>query len=109
MRSYARALFLFLGTRAFVAGNSVIFQKGTQTYIRPRSLAAIKESGRGLPRVRIAFFIIGKRLTAHRSAGEEARALSFISAARRLARRRVYDEAGNMIETHEHAGDFKEW
>ena len=21
----------------------------------------------------------------------------------------VYDEAGNMIETHEHAGDFKEW
>ncbi len=21
---------------------------------------------------------------------------------------RVYDEAGNMIETHEHAGDFKE-
>ena len=22
---------------------------------------------------------------------------------------RVYDEAANMIETHEHAGDFKEW
>jgi hypothetical protein len=22
---------------------------------------------------------------------------------------RVYDEAGNEIETHEHAGDFKEW
>jgi hypothetical protein len=22
---------------------------------------------------------------------------------------RVYDEAGNMIETHEHKGDFKEW
>jgi hypothetical protein len=22
---------------------------------------------------------------------------------------RVYDDAGNMIETHEHAGDFKEW
>jgi hypothetical protein len=22
---------------------------------------------------------------------------------------RVYDEAGNMIATHEHAGDFKEW
>jgi len=22
---------------------------------------------------------------------------------------RVYDESGNMIETHEHAGDFKEW
>jgi hypothetical protein len=22
---------------------------------------------------------------------------------------RVYDDAGNMIETHEHKGDFKEW
>ena len=22
---------------------------------------------------------------------------------------RVYDEAGNVIETHEDAGDFKEW
>jgi hypothetical protein len=22
---------------------------------------------------------------------------------------RVYDEAGNLIETHEHTGDFKEW
>jgi hypothetical protein len=22
---------------------------------------------------------------------------------------RVYDEAGTVIETHEHAGDFKEW
>jgi hypothetical protein len=22
---------------------------------------------------------------------------------------RVYDEAGKVIETHEHAGDFKEW
>ena len=22
---------------------------------------------------------------------------------------RVYDDAGNVIETHEHAGDFKEW
>jgi hypothetical protein len=22
---------------------------------------------------------------------------------------RVYDEAGGVIETHEHAGDFKEW
>jgi hypothetical protein len=22
---------------------------------------------------------------------------------------RVYDEAGNLIETHEHAGDFQEW
>jgi hypothetical protein len=23
--------------------------------------------------------------------------------------KRVYDEAGNVIETHEHTGDFKEW
>ena len=22
---------------------------------------------------------------------------------------RVYDDAGNVIETHEHAGDFEEW
>ena len=22
---------------------------------------------------------------------------------------RVYDEAGNVTETHEHTGDFKEW
>ncbi len=22
---------------------------------------------------------------------------------------RVYDDAGNMIETHEHKGEFKEW
>ena len=22
---------------------------------------------------------------------------------------RVYDDAGNVIATHEHAGDFKEW
>ena len=22
---------------------------------------------------------------------------------------RLYDAAGNVIETHEHAGDFKEW
>jgi len=22
---------------------------------------------------------------------------------------RLYDDAGNVIETHEHKGDFKEW
>jgi len=69
----SRSVFIS-GQASFRCRKSVIFQKGTQTYIRPRSLAAIKESGRGLPRVRIAFFI-SKRLTAHRSAGEEARAL----------------------------------
>ena len=28
---------------------------------------------------------------------------------RRDALIRVYDAAGDMIETHEHKGDFKEW
>ena len=28
---------------------------------------------------------------------------------RLLALIRVYDDAGNVIETHEHAGEFKEW
>jgi hypothetical protein len=22
---------------------------------------------------------------------------------------RVYDEGGNLVETHEHAGEFQEW
>jgi hypothetical protein len=26
-----------------------------------------------------------------------------------IAMIRVYDDAGNVIETHEHAGEFKEW
>jgi hypothetical protein len=26
-----------------------------------------------------------------------------------LAVIRVYDETGNVVETHEHAGEFKEW
>jgi hypothetical protein len=29
--------------------------------------------------------------------------------AHRIAVIRVYDEAGNVIETHKHAGEFKEW
>jgi hypothetical protein len=33
----------------------------------------------------------------------------FISAARCLDCRRVYDEAGDVIKTHEHAGEVKEW
>jgi hypothetical protein len=32
-----------------------------------------------------------------------------ILAAHMIAVIRVYDEAGNVIETHEHKGDFKEW
>ena len=27
----------------------------------------------------------------------------------RIAVIRVYDEAGEVIQTHEHTGDFKEW
>jgi hypothetical protein len=34
--------------------------------------------------------------------------LSF-AAVHRDAVIRVYDEMGNLIETHEQAGDFKEW
>jgi hypothetical protein len=30
-------------------------------------------------------------------------------ARRRRAAIRVYDHAGNVIDTHEHAGDFKDW
>ena len=30
-------------------------------------------------------------------------------AAAHIAVLRVYDDAGNVIETHEHMGDFKEW
>jgi hypothetical protein len=30
-------------------------------------------------------------------------------AAAHMMLRRAYDATGNMIETHEHAGDLKEW
>jgi hypothetical protein len=32
-----------------------------------------------------------------------------IAAVRTMPLIHVYDEAGNVIETHEYAGDFKEW
>jgi alkylated DNA nucleotide flippase Atl1 len=35
-------------------------------------------------------------------------ALPSIAAAHTMPWFRVYDAAGNVIETHEHAGDFKE-
>jgi hypothetical protein len=41
-----------------------------------------------------------------------ARSLACIVAANRWPHDgviRVYDEAGNVIETHEHVGEFKEW
>jgi hypothetical protein len=28
---------------------------------------------------------------------------------RKILYSRVYDDAGNVVEIHEHAGDFKEW
>jgi hypothetical protein len=37
------------------------------------------------------------------------RRLCGATAAQDTAVIRVYDETGNVIETHEHAGDFKEW
>jgi hypothetical protein len=39
----------------------------------------------------------------------ENRRLCGATAARDNGVIRVYDEAGNVIETHEHAGEFKEW
>jgi hypothetical protein len=35
--------------------------------------------------------------------------LMFITAAPITAVIRVYDESGNVIETHEHKSDFREW
>jgi hypothetical protein len=32
-----------------------------------------------------------------------------LSGAQRRSDHRVYDAAGNVIETQEHAGDFREW
>ena len=34
---------------------------------------------------------------------------SLLGSALLKAEIRVYDDAGNVIETHEHKGDFKEW
>jgi hypothetical protein len=114
----------FLGKRAFIIGNAIIFQsflffsslaRNSPSHARasprlpvrafyvaqeanelfgcglvtpyialkkahkhtsgPVHLLRLKNQEEGCPRVRIAFFIIRKRLTAHRSAGEEARAL----------------------------------
>ena len=40
-----------------------------------------------------------------------SRAINYARFSSRLHRAviRVYDEAGNLIETHEQVGDFKEW
>jgi hypothetical protein len=35
--------------------------------------------------------------------------VEWIFASAKRAVIRVYDEMGNMIQTHEHADDFKEW
>jgi len=40
--------------------------------------------------------------------GEQSNRLREISQPLTWCRDRVYDEAGNVIETHEHAGDFRE-
>jgi hypothetical protein len=45
----------------------------------------------------------------HNERGREARAPFFLFLLRsRVEIIRVYDKAGNVIETHEHAGEFKE-
>ena len=78
------------------------------------SLALRFKSRRGLPRVRTARNWIHKVVLFHRSAGavKDARALFFSPSRLRMLRtsqdlRR--DEAGKLIATREHAGDFKEW
>jgi hypothetical protein len=50
-------------------------------------------------------------LTGSKKCGITKRATSYAKFYRRShnAVIRVYDEAGNLIEAHEHAGAFKEW
>ena len=47
----------------------------------------------------------------HRGVNQISDALPFSRLGCRSLRAviRIYDEAGNVIETHEHKGDFKEW
>jgi uncharacterized protein YcaQ len=45
----------------------------------------------------------------HRSDCAKVFASQKFAAVHRDAVIRVYDEAGNVIETHEHAGDFREF
>jgi hypothetical protein len=40
---------------------------------------------------------------------KDRRGVDLISDALPFGRLWYYDDAGNVIETHEHAGDFKEW
>jgi len=51
--------------------------------------------------------VLGHRARAKKSIKPEKESSG--GAARTMPRFRVYDEAGNVIETHEHTGDFKEW
>jgi hypothetical protein len=51
----------------------------------------------------VGFGMAGKMLSATQSD------MRSITADQEDAVIRVCDEAGNVIETHEHAGDFKEW
>ena len=44
-----------------------------------------------------------------RTASQPAISLAAVMTGSHHAVIRVYDEAGDVIETHEHAGDFKEW
>jgi hypothetical protein len=46
---------------------------------------------------------------AHRRIDPISDALPFGRSRSHHAVIRVYDEAGNVIETHEHAGDFRKW
>jgi hypothetical protein len=78
--------------------------------IRPKGPAIRIVFSSGGNRGRVAFFLFG-RVPAFFPL---RRFLPFGDCAKHRSRSRdavirVYDEAGNVIETHEHKGDFKEW
>ena len=41
--------------------------------------------------------------------GERNAISNAVDYAKQYSRSRIYDDVGNVIETHEHEGDFKEW
>jgi hypothetical protein len=60
------------------------------------------------PVSRLPKFDIGSRFW-HRCEWEGIPPLQLREVSQPITVIRVYDETGNVIETHEHAGEFKEW
>ena len=78
---------------------------------RPFGCFLIKDSDRGLPRVRIAQWIRNCFILEGARADDELHPRSFFKQRLRNALNfsgSVLIEAGNVIETHKYAGDFKE-